>query len=47
MMKRRVLDLAQAVMSKLPTVTDDHPVTLAVAKLIQTRCEQKMKSFTA
>src|SRR5664280_1261307 len=35
MMKRRVLELAEAVVSKLPTVTTDHPVTAAVARVIQ------------
>ena len=47
MMKRRVLELAEAVVSKLPTVTADHPVMAAVAKLIQSRCERKIRSFTA
>jgi len=47
MMKRRVLQLAEAVMSKLPTVTNDHPVTVAVAKLIQSRCERKITGFKA
>jgi serine/threonine-protein kinase HipA len=46
MMKRRVLELAEAVVAKLPTVTTDHPVTVAVAKGIQSRCERKIKSFT-
>ncbi|HWX20276.1 MAG TPA: HipA domain-containing protein [Candidatus Binatia bacterium] len=45
MMKRRVLELAEAVVAKLPTVTTDHPVTAAVAKVIQSRCERKMRSF--
>ncbi len=47
MMKRRVLELAEALISKLPTVTTDHPVTVAVAKVIQSRCERKMTSFKA
>ena len=46
MMKRRVLELAEAVVSKLPTVTADHPVTAAVAKVIQSRCEKKIRGFT-
>ena len=47
MMKRRVLELADAVVSKLPTVTTDHPVTTAVVKVIQSRCERKITSFKA
>jgi serine/threonine-protein kinase HipA len=47
MMKRRVLELAEAVVSKLPTATTDHPVTVAVARVIQSRCERKIGSFRA
>ena len=47
MMKNRVLELAEAVVSKLPTVMADHPVTAAVAKVIQSRCEEKIRSFKA
>jgi hypothetical protein len=47
MMKRRVLQLTEAVVAKLPAVTTDHPVTVAVAKGIQSRCQGKIKSFTA
>jgi len=47
MMKRRVLELAEAVVSKLPAVTTDHPVTIAVAKVIQDRCERKIRGFKA
>jgi len=47
MMKRRVQELAEALVSKLPMVTTNHPVTLAVAKVIQSRCERKTRSFTA
>jgi hypothetical protein len=47
MMKRRVLELAVAVVSKLPAVTIDHPVTVAVAKVLQSRCERKIGGFTA
>ena len=46
MMKRRVLELAEAVVSKLPMVTTGHSVTAAVANVIQSRCERKIKSFT-
>jgi serine/threonine-protein kinase HipA len=47
MMKRRVSELAEAVASKLPAVTTDHPVTAAIAKVIQRRCERKITSFKA
>jgi serine/threonine-protein kinase HipA len=47
MMKRRVLELAEAVLSKLPAVTTDHPVTMAVAKVIHSRCERKIRTFTS
>ncbi len=47
MMKRRVLELVEAVVSTLRTVTTDHPVTVAVAKVIQSRCERKLRGFTA
>ena len=46
MMRPRVLELAEAVISNLPMVTTDHPVTLSVAKLIQDRCERTIKRFT-
>jgi serine/threonine-protein kinase HipA len=45
LMKRRVLELAEAVVSKLPTVTTDHPVTIAVAEVIRSRCERSVRSF--
>ena len=45
MMKRRVWELAEAVVSKVLTVTTDHPVTVAVAKVIRSRCERKITSF--
>ncbi len=47
MMKRRVLELAEAVLSKLPTVTTEDSATVAVAKVIQSRCERKITSFEA
>ena len=47
MMKRRVLELAEALVSKLPTVTTDHPGAVVVAKVIQSRCERKITSFKA
>jgi serine/threonine-protein kinase HipA len=46
MMKSRVLELADAVISSLPTATTDHPISRAVAKVIQDRCERRRKSFT-
>jgi serine/threonine-protein kinase HipA len=45
LMKRRVLELAEAVVSKLPPVTTDHPVTIAVAAVIGSRCERSVRSF--
>jgi serine/threonine-protein kinase HipA len=45
MMKRRVLELAEALLSKLPAVTTDDSTTVAVAKVIQSRCERKITSF--
>ncbi|MCL4178855.1 MAG: type II toxin-antitoxin system HipA family toxin [Verrucomicrobia bacterium] len=45
LMKRRVLELAEAVVSKLPPVTTDHPVTIAVAAVIRSRCERSVRSF--
>jgi serine/threonine-protein kinase HipA len=47
MMKRRVLELAEAVVSKLSKVTTDHPVMVVVAKVIRSRCERKITSFKA
>jgi hypothetical protein len=46
MMKPRVLELAKPVISNLPAVTTDHPATQATAKVIQNRCERKIKGFT-
>jgi hypothetical protein len=45
MVKRRVPELAEMTLSKLSGVTTEQPVAMAVAKLIQTRCEQTMKKF--
>ena len=44
---RRVLELAEALLSKLATVTTSHPITVAVAKVIQSRCERKIPGFKA
>lgn len=38
MVRRRVPELAELILSKLPAVTTDHPVVLAVAKLIRESC---------
>ena len=46
MVKRRVVELARAVLSKLPTVTTDHPVTASVSKFLQDRCESILRRFT-
>jgi serine/threonine-protein kinase HipA len=46
MIRRRVLELAQSILSTLPTITTDHPVTVAVANLIQSRCERMARKFT-
>jgi hypothetical protein len=47
MTKRRVVELAETILSTLPTVTSDHPVTASVAKLLQGRCECAAKGFKA
>jgi serine/threonine-protein kinase HipA len=43
MVKRRVPELAELILSKIPAVTSDHPVVLAVAKLIQGSCDRMIK----
>jgi serine/threonine-protein kinase HipA len=43
--KRRVGDVAEWIVAKLPGVTNDHPVTVRVAKSIQHRCELSLKRF--
>jgi hypothetical protein len=45
MVKRRVPELAELVLSKVPAVTTDHPVLQAVAKLIQGNCDRTIKKF--
>jgi serine/threonine-protein kinase HipA len=45
MTKRRVVELAETILSTLPTVTTDHPVTASVAKLLQSRCQRAAKGF--
>jgi serine/threonine-protein kinase HipA len=46
-MKRRVPELAETVLSTLPAVTSDHPVALAVAELIEDRCGRAIRKFKA
>lgn len=45
MVKRRVPELAELILSKMLSVTTDHPVVLAVAKLIQGNCDRTIKKF--
>ena len=45
MVRRRVSELAELILSKMPTVTIDLPVALAVAKLIQGNCDRTIKKF--
>ncbi len=45
MMKRRVPELAEIILSRLPQFTTEHPVTNSVAKLIQSRCQRAVKEF--
>jgi serine/threonine-protein kinase HipA len=45
MVKRRVPELAELIMSKLPAVTTNHRVSRAVAKLIQGNCERAAERF--
>jgi hypothetical protein len=43
--QRRVPELAESILSRMPSVTSGHPVVLAVAKLIQGNCDRTMKKF--
>ena len=45
LVKKRVLELADALLAALGGATNDHPVMLSVAKLIKSRCEQTMMKF--
>jgi serine/threonine-protein kinase HipA len=47
MVKRRVPELAESILSKLPAVTTDHPVDQAVARLVQNNCDRTIKKFKA
>ena len=43
--KRRVRGLAEAVIARLPQVATEHPVSVAVAKLIHERCTKTIHQF--
>jgi len=43
MVRRRVPELAELILSKMPTMTKGHPVILAVAELIQGNCDRTIK----
>lgn len=43
--KRRVPELAETILSKLPDLTTDHPAVVAVSKLIRGRCELAIRNF--
>jgi serine/threonine-protein kinase HipA len=45
MVKRRVPEMAELILSRMPTVTTDHPIVLAVAELIQRSCDRTIKKF--
>jgi serine/threonine-protein kinase HipA len=47
MVRRRVPELAESILSTMPSVTTDHPAVMAVAKLIQDNCDRMMKKFKA
>ena len=45
MVKRRVSEVAESILAKLPEVTPKHAVALEIAKLIQSRCERTLVEF--
>lgn len=45
MVRRLVPELAELMLSTMPAMTTDHPVVLAVAKLIRGSCEHTIKKF--
>jgi serine/threonine-protein kinase HipA len=45
MVRRRVPELAESILSKLPAVTTDHPVDQAVAQLVQDSCDRTIRKF--
>ncbi len=44
--RRRIPELAELILSKLPDVTTEHPTAIAVARLIQSRCERTVRKFS-
>jgi serine/threonine-protein kinase HipA len=46
MVRRRVPELAELVLSKLPTVTTDNQIVLAVVKLVRGNCARAIRKFT-
>ena len=45
LVKRRVLQLAEAILAKLQDVAQGHPVAVAVAALIEQRCQRTIRAF--
>ncbi len=45
LVKRRVRELAEIVLSKTPDLITEHPVTKVVAALIQSRCTKTLEKF--
>ncbi len=45
LVKRRVQELAEKVLSEAPKITDGHPATKAVAALVQIRCATVLRKF--
>ncbi len=45
LVKRRVPELAEAILSRLPQVTLDHPVSIRIADFIRGRCGRKLQEF--
>ncbi|HEY1686229.1 MAG TPA: type II toxin-antitoxin system HipA family toxin [Tepidisphaeraceae bacterium] len=43
--RRRVPELAELILSTMPAVTTNHPVVLAVAKLIRGNCDRTIQKF--
>jgi serine/threonine-protein kinase HipA len=43
--RRRVPEVAELILSKLPVVATDHPVVQAVAKMIQNGCNRVLREF--
>jgi serine/threonine-protein kinase HipA len=45
MLKRRVSEVAESILTILPEVTTEHPIALDIAKLIRGRCERTLTEF--